>query len=136
MRRTIRQAKRESWKKFCSKIGRTTPVGDVWSMIRKMKEWDYPVLENDGELAVTDKDKAEMLVKAFVQIHGSGNLSEEGRRRREITKRRHLEDLERSGEMEDQQINFPFTMEEMKRAIYYSNNTNSAPGKDQIRSGM
>lgn len=29
VRRTIRQAKRESWRGFCSGIGRTTPVGDV-----------------------------------------------------------------------------------------------------------
>lgn len=37
------------------------------------KEWEYPVLESAGEIAVLDKDKAEMLVKTFVQIHGSGN---------------------------------------------------------------
>ncbi len=31
VRKTISQAKRESWRGFCSGIGRTTPVGDVWS---------------------------------------------------------------------------------------------------------
>lgn len=35
-------------------------------MIRKMKgikkEWEYPVLESDRDMAVTDKDKVEMLV--------------------------------------------------------------------------
>ncbi len=44
VRRTIRQAKRASWRHFCNEIGRSTPVGKVWSMIKKMggerRQWD------------------------------------------------------------------------------------------------
>lgn len=54
-------------------------------------------------MAVTDKDKVEMLV--ILQVHGTWNSIEEGSRRREITKGRHLEVLYRSGEMDDQQMN-------------------------------
>ncbi len=39
-----------------------------------------------------------MLVKTFTQIHWSGNLSEEGKRR-EITKRQNIDALVRSGGM-------------------------------------
>lgn len=39
------------------------------------KERVNQVLESE-EAAVTDRDKSEMMVKAFVQIHGSGNLTE------------------------------------------------------------
>jgi len=38
VRRTIRQAKKTSWRNFCDEIGRTTPVGEVWSMIKRMGE--------------------------------------------------------------------------------------------------
>ncbi len=72
-----------------------------------------------------------MLVKTFAQIHGSGNLSEEGKRRREITTRRNIEALVRSGGMEDQPINFPFNRDEL-RAICNANTKLSSPGKDQV----
>lgn len=75
------------------------------------KEWDYPVLESEGEVAITDRDKTEMMVKAFFQGHGSGNLTEDGRRRRAMTKRQHLAALERSRVMEDQPLNYPFRLE-------------------------
>lgn len=43
-RRMVRQAKRESWSNFCSKIGRTTPVEKVWGLVKRMgegrREWD------------------------------------------------------------------------------------------------
>lgn len=46
-------------------------------MISKMggvrREWDYPVLVS-GKKAVTDKEKAEMMGKAFVAIHNPVNL--------------------------------------------------------------
>lgn len=36
VRRTVCQAKRASLRKFYDKIGRTTPVEEVWGMIKKM----------------------------------------------------------------------------------------------------
>ncbi len=72
-----------------------------------------------------------MLVKTFAQIHGSGNLSEESKRRREITTRRNIEALVRSGGTEDQPINFPFNRDEL-RAICNANKKLSSPGKDQV----
>ena len=53
-----------SWRQFTS-IGRRTPVGEVWGVIRKMggerREWDYPVMWAGGETAVTDREKVEMM---------------------------------------------------------------------------
>ena len=133
VRRTIRQAKKTSWQAFCEKIGRTTPIGEVWGMIKKMggnrREWDYPVLKENDEEAVADKDKAEMMVKAFVKVHSSGNLSEDGKRGREQTMREHNGALGRK-ECNGNILDPPFTVQEMKRAIEKSRNT--SPGKDQI----
>ncbi len=58
-----------------------------------------------------------MMVKAFVQIHSSVNLTEERRRGRNITEKQHPGALDRSGVIEEQPINFMFSLEEMKRAI-------------------
>ncbi len=86
MRRTIRRARRASWQRFCNEIERTTPAGEVWSMVKRMgrnrRERDYPVLEAEGKVASTDRDKFQILVKAFVQMHSSVNLTEEGRRKK------------------------------------------------------
>lgn len=37
-RKVIKSAKRDNWRDYCEKIGRTTHISCVWGMIRKMKE--------------------------------------------------------------------------------------------------
>ncbi|KAJ8007976.1 hypothetical protein DPEC_G00099930 [Dallia pectoralis] len=81
------------WSEECSvavrSLGRVTPVGEVWGMIKRIsgvrREWDYPVLVSGEVQAVTDGEKAEMLAQAFVRVHSSENLSMEGRRGRQET---------------------------------------------------
>ena len=137
VRRTVRQAKRKSWRNFCSSIGRTTPVGEVWGMIRRMggdrREWEYPVMMEEGKTAVTDKEKAEIMVKAFAKVHSSENLSDEGNRRRRKTLSQHPEILDRREEVSSS-LDEPFTLEEMHRAINKSKPT--SPGKDQVSYSM
>lgn len=59
-------------------------------MIKRMsgdrREWNYPILYNGIDSAVTNKEKAELMMKMFVKVHSSNNLSEEARRSREKTK--------------------------------------------------
>ncbi|XP_044220816.1 uncharacterized protein LOC122991683 isoform X2 [Thunnus albacares] len=133
VRKIICKAKRQSWQTFCNKIGRSTPVGEVWGMIRSMRgvrrEWQYPVLKMGEETAVSDEEKAEMLAKAFTQIHSSDNLTEKGKRGREMTSLAHPGSLERR-ENTNSAMDAPFTLEERKRAITKSGLT--SPGKDEI----
>ncbi|XDV52299.1 hypothetical protein PO909_021042 [Leuciscus waleckii] len=133
VRKIIRKAKKQSWQTFCDKIGRATPVGDVWNMIKSMRgirrEWKYPILKMGEETAVSDQEKAEMIAKAFTLIHSSDNLTEEGKRGRTMTRLaygNYLERREDSNSVMDAQI----TMEEMRRAIKKSGLT--SPGKDDI----
>lgn len=94
VRRTIRQAKRSSWRNFFNEIGRTTSVGEVWGMIKRMggdrRQWEYPVLTFEEEIAVSDREKVEVMVKSFTKVHSSENLLEEERRRRATTLRQYL----------------------------------------------
>ncbi len=93
VRRTVRQAKRASWRKFCNEIGRSTPVCEVWGMIKRMggvrREWEIPVIITEEGTAISNKDKAEIMAKAFVKIHSSDNLSEVCKMRKERTMNQH-----------------------------------------------
>ena len=83
-------------------------------MIRKMggdrREWSYPVLSDGEGVAVTNKEKAELMVKTLVTVHSSNNLSEEGISGREKTKAENLEALQRKESVEDEQKDVPFSM--------------------------
>ncbi len=45
VKKVVKKAKIISWREYCNNIGRTTPLGDVWGMTRKMREirkdWQY-----------------------------------------------------------------------------------------------
>lgn len=135
VRRVVKKAKRESWRNFCGKIGRTTPISNVWGMIRKMKglrrEWNFPVLKVGDELAITNNEKVEVLVKTFVKIHSTDNLSEERRERREATRRKN--EMEEGGCEEDNiksTMDMFFSLFELERALAKTGMT--SPGKDQV----
>lgn len=120
VRKIIRSAKRHSWQSFCNKIGRVTPVGDVWGMIKSMrgirKEYQDPVLKGDEEVAISDEERAEMIEKELVKIYSSHNLSEEAKRGRMKTRAAHPGVLERRHET-NIVLDVPFTLGEMKRVI-------------------
>lgn len=67
-------------------------------MIKSMrgirKEYQYPVLKRDEEVAISD-EKAEMIAKELVKIISSHNLSEEAKRGRMKTRAAHPGVLER-----------------------------------------
>lgn len=91
VRRITRTA--EYWSRFCGNIGRTTAVGEVWGMIKRMNgvrsDWDLPVLKSGEIVAVRDMEKAEMLAQAFVKVHSSNNLTEERQLGREWVRGEH-----------------------------------------------
>lgn len=132
-RRVIKNAKKDYWRKFCNSVGRETGIDKIWGMIKRMngikREYGYPVL-NDGETtAVRDEQKAEMLVKAFVNIHSSDNISEEGKRGKEATEVENEELFQHEEEMDDL-INKLFTKTELNRSL--KKTKVSAPGKDEM----
>lgn len=54
----------------------------------------------DTPVSISNRDKAEMLAKAFVKIHSNENLSEEERNSREIVKRENPDVLEKCNGIE------------------------------------
>lgn len=64
---------------FCSTIGREIDLNDVWSMIKKIgkrKSVKIPALIVGEYLAITNKEKADLLCKKFASIHSGSNLDE------------------------------------------------------------
>ncbi len=50
------------------------------------REWKYPVMKVGEKAAALDEEKAEIIAKALIEIHSSNNLTEDGKRGRELTK--------------------------------------------------
>uniref|UniRef100_A0A8C2HUK7 Uncharacterized protein n=1 Tax=Cyprinus carpio TaxID=7962 RepID=A0A8C2HUK7_CYPCA len=133
VRRIIKNTKKDFWRKFCNTVGRETEIGKVWGMIKRMngikREFGYPILREGETTAIRDEEKAEMLVKNFVKIHNSNNISEEGKRGRESTLEEYKELLQNE-EYNNDQLNMLFTKTELNRALRKTKK--SAPGMDQI----
>lgn len=81
------------------------------------------MLTSEEEIAISTREKAEIVVKT---IHGSGNLTQEGRRRRERTVSQYPGVLDRRDKM-DHLMDKPFSLAEVTRAI-----NRTSPGKYQM----
>ena len=50
-------------------------------MIKKMegnrREWNHPILSDGEQVAITNSEKAEIMVNTLSMVHSSDNLSEE-----------------------------------------------------------
>ncbi|XP_041926491.1 uncharacterized protein LOC121690144 [Alosa sapidissima] len=132
-RKVIKEAKRESWRQFCSSIGKETSLNQVWMMIRKMvgkyKPPHIPVLMKDGINAISDIDKANMLNKAFADIHKGSHLEERFKKRKEEVLKANKNVLNQK-EQNMSIMDADFSMSELKRAL--NNTAYSAPGSDNL----
>ena len=133
VRCTVKKAKREYWKAFCETLDRTTPIGNVWGMIKRMrgirKELEYPIMMVEDRVIIGSKDKAEAIAKTLVKVHSSGNLTPIEARGREITIDRYRHVLEEEMGNEDA-INTPFDLSELNSALKKVGR--STPGRDGI----
>lgn len=133
-RRTIREVKKEYWRAYCEEIGKNnTPIGEVWSMIKKMsgirREYEYPVLRSGEEIAISDEEKAEMFRKEFSKINSSNNLMKECKEMREKLLKEHPFILGKK-RVTNNILDVPFSYSELKRAL--KNTKASTPGQDGI----
>lgn len=132
-RKIIKSLKKNAWRQFCSAIGREIDLNDVWSMIKKMtgkrKSVKIPVLVDGEYLAVTNKEKADLLGKKFASIHSGSHLDEEHKQRKEDIIRK-CSDVLRKKDSDGSALDMEFTMHELKMALEKSGYT--APGQDQL----
>lgn len=126
VRIVIRRTKREYWRKYCESLGRSTPLERVSG---NRKEYGYPVMTNERNFVIEDKEKAELMAQMFAKVHCTGNLSSKEKEGREKTVLENTEVIQ--GEEEHQNaINMEFSMTELNNALKRAGKT--TPGKDKI----
>lgn len=119
-RKIIKAEKKKSWRVFCSTLCPNTPVKQIWSRIHKMSgkivNSSISVLKDGGVAAVSSKEKADVFVKAFQDVHNSHSLCEESLRMREEIL--HSEGWKLAGKSDsDQPINKYFSLKELQDAV-------------------
>lgn len=133
LRKTIKTQKRIFWREYCNSLGREVQLSEVWGMIRRMagvrRNYELPVLQYGDIVAISNLEKAELLVQHFRNVHSSDNLSEEARKCRNTTLTKHP-DLLKKVKTTENPLDLQFNMFELKRAIISARQT--APGKDEI----
>lgn len=131
-RRVIKDAKRNSWRKFCSVLSPETPVRKLRSAVRRLSgiyKRSIPVLQKGDVEAVSNKEKADMCVDSFQVMHRSETMGVERCRMRDELMAVNQWKLENSLE-NDNPIHLFFTIKELKDAI--TSGANTTPGRDRV----
>uniref|UniRef100_A0A8C2KZI6 Uncharacterized protein n=1 Tax=Cyprinus carpio TaxID=7962 RepID=A0A8C2KZI6_CYPCA len=132
-RRVIKDAKRESWRKFCGTLGPQTNIRRFWDLVHRMtgeyRTNKIPLLKFEGQEAVKNKDKADLLVKSFKEVHSSESISPISKKEREKKLKNEKHKLEYNKD-NMRAVNAYFSVEEVKQAIASGKDT--TPGRDRI----
>ena len=134
-RKVIKKNKKSAWRDYCSTIGREIKI-DVWKMLKKMSGkkvfTKISVLEDGEVLAITDKEKADLLGKAFASVHSGDHLDEKHKqRKKEIVKENKIGMwIERKKDSEGSTMDAEITMNELIIGLDGAGNT--ATGEDQL----
>ena len=77
----IKSASQNFWQKYCSTLNRTTQMGSVWKMAKRMsgKEAGFriPCLKIGGNIHFSNSEKANLLADSFAKVSSDANYSEE-----------------------------------------------------------
>ncbi|XP_076058579.1 uncharacterized protein LOC143035597 [Oratosquilla oratoria] len=116
LRRTIKEAKHQSWAKFVSSFNYRTPASTVWKKLRKISG-KYtisppPVLKLDGSLVFDPKDVSNALANHFANISKPDNSSS-GYQYRMREQQRNLDFTA----PHEESYNLPFTEKEYDSAL-------------------
>ena len=137
-RRTIKSAKRKSWRTYVSNLNYKTPTKKVWDMVRKIsgksKSATYHYLNynfnNANETASTKQDIADTLASQFCSNSSTSHYSEEFQKYKKEQEKTKLNFKSSINE----EYNSPFNLDELKDAISKAHDT--ATGPDEVHYQM
>ena len=137
-RRTIKSAKRKSWRTYVSNLNYKTPTKKVWDMVRKIsgksKSATYHHLNynfnNANETASTKQDIADTLASQFCSNSSTSHYSEEFQKYKKQQEKTKLNFKSSNNE----EYNTPFNLDELKDAVSKAHDT--ATGPDEIHYRM
>ena len=129
-RKTIKTAKRTSWKQYVCKLNSRTPAKKVWDMIRKIsgksKASKLIHLKSNGKINTSKKEISNVLGENFHQSSSSSNYCEAFQNIK-IEKEKQKLDF---SSLNQEKYNSPFNFNELLEALQKSHDT--AAGHDQI----
>ena len=136
-RRTIKSAKRKSWRTYVSNLNYKTPTKKVWDMVRKIsgksKSASYHNLNynfnNANETASTNQDIADTLASQCSNSSTS-HYSEEFQKYKKEQEKTKLN----FKSSDNEEYNTPFNLDELKDAISKAHDT--ATGPDEVHYQM
>ena len=131
--RTIKDAKRASWRNYCGTINNNTKMGDIWRMTKKMSgvnsQRAIPNSSSQGQQYETNREKAQLFARTFARVSSDENHSHEFRKTKEnFRPGEHQAEHTFIGQNE---INEQFAYHELRQAVQQSKR-NSSPGEDMI----
>ena len=137
-RRTIKSAKRKSWRTYVSNLNDKTPTKNVWDMVRKIsgksKSASYHHLNynfnNANETASTKQDIADTLASQFCSNSSTSHYSEKFQKYKKEQEKTKLNFKSSNNE----EYNTPFNLDELKDAISKAHDT--ATGPDEVHYQM
>ena len=137
-RRTIKSAKRKSWRTYVSNLNYKTPTKKFWAMVRKIsgksKSATYHHLNynfnNANETASTKQDIADTLASQFCSNSSTSHYSEEFQKYKKEQEKTKLNFKSSNNE----EYNSPFNLDELKDAISKAHDT--ATGPDEVHYQM
>ena len=133
-RRTIRKAKRDSWRSYISKLNSRTPMKKIWDMVRKIsgKFSTTPIthLQQNNTLIDNPQDIANTLGSTLSHNSSSEHYTKKFQRFKNIQEKKPIK-----FESDNMEIyNKPFTAQELKTALNKAHDT--AVGPDEIHYQM
>lgn len=135
----IRSTARQHWEDYCSTLDKSTKLGAVWRMAKKMNgvnnEHRISNLSVDGNTVDTNTEKAEVFAKTFTDTSSNTNYSSTFLAHKQNIETNHSELFENTSDTTDntkiRDLNEPFELHELRRAIRDSKK-HSSPGDDNI----
>ena len=130
-RRTIKTAKRTSWKQYVSNINSRTPAKKVWDMIRKISGKSKTnklihLKSSNGKINASKKEISNVLGENFQRNSSSSNYSETFQN---IKQEKEKEKIDFAS-LNQEKYNLLFNFIELSEALKKSHDT--APGHDQV----
>ncbi|KAG1649840.1 RNA-directed DNA polymerase from mobile element jockey [Nymphon striatum] len=133
-RRTIRQAKRESWRQYVSKLNSQSSIKSAWDRLRKIRGKGtsdaYKHLNVGGTAITSQLDIANALGQSFCRNSSSDNCTGSFRSYKNRAESQQLDFKTTNTEVYNQ----VFSLEELRRSLRASKDT--SPGPDSIHYQM
>ena len=126
--RTIKDAKRSSWRQYVYKLNSRTPVKKVWDMIRKVSRKNkrsecVHIKSSNGNMCYSTKDISNALGGNFQKHSSSSNYSQQFQDIKVEKERENLNFQSQNSE----KYNLPFKLSELQNSLDKSHDTTAGP---------